>query len=192
MRQRTSLRKVEHSGFPARIRASVCGSNLHLTGDHKLITLPFGGVVFLLTVDKAVCTEESGAVRLEAVLVALVERKARALHAEQARRRARHPLLLLLRDHFPDEEASMIGNQGDELPSHWCEHEIARHKQKKLKLHTHHSEMCSPDQLELERRRRRRRRSPHTHSQKPRKHRTLLVSAIDEQAKVIHVRTGGY
>ncbi|CAH0407325.1 unnamed protein product [Chilo suppressalis] len=164
-------------------------------------------------------------VQLETVLVALVERKARAargagaapgaapaaaaaarppsrrwrwcwwrwwsarraLHVEQARRRTWHPLLLLLRDHLPDEEASMIGNQGDELPSHWCEHEIARHKQKKLKLHTHHSEMCSPDQLELERRRRRRRRSPHTHSQKPRKHRTLLVSAIDEQAKVIHV-----
>ncbi|CAG9795198.1 unnamed protein product [Diatraea saccharalis] len=129
----------------------------------------------------------SGAVRLEAVLVALVERKARALHAEQARRRARHPLLLLLRDHLPDEEASIIGNQGEELPSHWCEHEIARHKQRKLKLHTHPRDLRSPEQLELERRRRRRRRSPHTQSQKLRKHRTLLVSAIDEQAKVIHV-----
>lgn len=56
------------------------------------------------TVDKSVCTEDSGAAQLEAVLVALVERKARALHAEHARRRARtHPLLLLLRDHhLPD------------------------------------------------------------------------------------------
>lgn len=45
------------------------------------------------------CTDEGGAARLEAVLVALVERKARALHAEQARKRSRlHPLLLLLRD----------------------------------------------------------------------------------------------
>ncbi|KAL0882310.1 hypothetical protein ABMA27_000827 [Loxostege sticticalis] len=141
------------------------------------------------TVDKAVCTEESGAARLEAVLVALVERKARALHAEQARRRARtHPLLLLLRDHVPDEEASIIGSPGEELPSHWCEHEVNRHRQKKLKLQPHHRELRSPEQLELERRRRRRRRSPHhAHSQKPRKHRTLLVSAIDEQAKVIHV-----
>ncbi|CAB3236989.1 unnamed protein product [Arctia plantaginis] len=138
------------------------------------------------TVDKAVWTEEGGAARLEAVLVALVERKARALHAEQARRRARHPLLLLLRNHLPDEEASIIGSHGEELPSHWCEHEMARHK-KKLKLHTHHREMQSPEHLELERRRRRRRRTPRHHSQKPRKHRTLLVSAIDEQAKVIHV-----
>lgn len=47
--------------------------------------------------------------------------------------------------------------------------------------------MQIPEQLELERRRRRRRRSPHDHGQKPKKHRTLLVSAIDEQAKVIHV-----
>lgn len=47
--------------------------------------------------------------------------------------------------------------------------------------------MQIPEQLELERRRRRRRRSPHVHGQKPKKHRTLLVSAIDEQAKVIHV-----
>lgn len=44
-----------------------------------------------------------------------------------------------------------------------------------------------PEQLELERRRRRRRRHQHMHGQKPKKHRTLLVSAIDEQAKVIHV-----
>lgn len=44
-----------------------------------------------------------------------------------------------------------------------------------------------PEQLELERRRRRRRRHQQVHGQKPRKHRTLLVSAIDEQAKVIHV-----
>ncbi|XP_075971607.1 uncharacterized protein LOC142973614 isoform X2 [Anticarsia gemmatalis] len=141
------------------------------------------------TVDKAVWTEESGAARLEAVLVALVERKARALHAEQARRRARtHPLLLLLRDHMPDEEASIMGSPGEELPHHWCEHEIPRHKHKKLKLHTHHREMHSPETLELERRRRRRRRhAHHAHSQKPKKHRTLLVSAIDEQAKVIHV-----
>ncbi|XP_068631351.1 uncharacterized protein [Battus philenor] len=142
------------------------------------------------TVDKAVCTEESGAARLEAVLVALVERKARALHAEQMRRRARtHPLLLLLRDHVPDEETSMVDSPGDTIPSHWCEHEIARHKRKKLKLQMHHKNMKSPERLELERRRRRRRHSPHTHahSQKPKKHRTLLVSAIDEQAKVIHV-----
>ncbi|XP_059052781.1 uncharacterized protein LOC131847267 isoform X1 [Achroia grisella] len=140
------------------------------------------------TVDKAVCTEESGAARLEAVLVALVERKARALHAEQARRRARtHPLLLLLRNHVPDEEASIIGSPGEELPTHWCEHEVSRHKHKKLKLRTHHRELNSPEQLELERRRRRRRRHQHAQSEKPRKHRTLLVSAIDEQAKVIHV-----
>ncbi|XP_022825089.1 uncharacterized protein LOC111355435 isoform X3 [Spodoptera litura] len=140
------------------------------------------------TVDKAVWTEESGAARLEAVLVALVERKARALHAEQSRRRARtHPLLLLLRDPVPDEEASIIGSPGEELPSHWCEHEIARHKRKKLKLQTRRRDMQIPEQLELERRRRRRRRSPHVHGQKPKKHRTLLVSAIDEQAKVIHV-----
>lgn len=66
----------------------------------KLIVMMY---VVLQTVDKAVCTEESGAARLEAVLVALVERKARALHAEHARRRARtHPLLLLFRDHLPD------------------------------------------------------------------------------------------
>ncbi|KPI91386.1 hypothetical protein RR46_14890 [Papilio xuthus] len=146
--------------------------------------------VFVQTVDKAVCTEESGAARLEAVLVALVERKARALHAEHARRRARtHPLLLLLRDHLPDEEACMVESPGQALPSHWCEHEIARHKRKKLKLQMHHKNAHSPGRLESERRRRRRRRSPHahTHSHKPRKHRTLLVSAIDEQAKVIHV-----
>ncbi|KAG6444223.1 hypothetical protein O3G_MSEX003253 [Manduca sexta] len=137
------------------------------------------------TVDKAVCTEESGAARLEAILVALVERKARALHAEQSRT---HPLLLLLRDHLPDEEASMIGSPGEELPSYWCEHEIARHKRKKLKLQTRGRELNSPEKIELERRRRRRRRrSPHSHAQKPKKHRTLLVSAIDEQAKVIHV-----
>lgn len=49
-------------------------------------------------------------------------------------------------------------------------------------------ELQSPEHLELERRRRRRRRNHRHHSQKPRKHRTLLVSAIDEQAKVIHVR----
>ncbi|XP_013190356.2 uncharacterized protein LOC106134768 [Amyelois transitella] len=138
------------------------------------------------TVDKAVCTEESGAARLEAVLVALVERKARALHAEHARRRARHPLLLLLRDHLPDEETSIMGSPGEELPAHWCEHEASRHRQKKLKLHPHHRELNSPEQLELERRRRRRRRHQQQ-AQKPRKHRTLLVSAIDEQAKVIHV-----
>ncbi|XP_053603425.1 uncharacterized protein LOC128671177 isoform X5 [Plodia interpunctella] len=139
------------------------------------------------TVDKAVCTEESGAARLEAVLVALVERKARALHAEHARRRARtHPLLLLLRDHQHDEEASIMGSPGEELPAHWCEHEASRHGHKKLKLQTHHRELNSPEKLELERRRRRRRRHNH-HAQKPRKHRTLLVSAIDEQAKVIHV-----
>ncbi|XP_052740530.1 uncharacterized protein LOC112056914 isoform X2 [Bicyclus anynana] len=142
------------------------------------------------TVDKAVCTEEPGAARLEAVLVALVERKARALHAEQARRRARtHPLLLLLRSHVSDEEASIIGSPGERLPKHWCENEFERHvKKKKLKLHTHHGrELNSPEQLEMERMRRRRRRHAPTHPQKPRKHRTLLVSAIDEQAKVIHV-----
>ncbi|XP_013139155.1 PREDICTED: uncharacterized protein LOC106103814 [Papilio polytes] len=142
------------------------------------------------TVDKAVCTEESGAARLEAVLVALVERKARALHAEHARRRARtHPLLLLFRDHLPDEEACMVESPGQTLPSHWCEHEIARHKRKKLKLQMHNKNANSPGRLGSERRRRRRRRSPHanTHSHKPKKHRTLLVSAIDEQAKVIHV-----
>ncbi|XP_045766002.1 uncharacterized protein LOC123867783 isoform X2 [Maniola jurtina] len=138
------------------------------------------------TIDKAVCTEDSGAARLEAVLVALVERKARALHAEQARRRARtHPLLLLLRSHVSDEEASIIGSSGERLPSHWCENEFEK-KKKKLKLHTHHGrELNSPEQLELERRRRKRRR--HAPPQKPKKHRTLLVSAIDEQAKVIHV-----
>nr|XP_034829860.1 uncharacterized protein LOC117987010 isoform X2 [Maniola hyperantus] len=137
------------------------------------------------TVDKAVCTEDSGAARLEAVLVALVERKARALHAEQARRRARtHPLLLLLRSHVSDEEASIIGSSGERLPSHWCENEFEKRK-KRLKLHTHHGELNSPEQLELERRRRKRRR--HAPPQKPKKHRTLLVSAIDEQAKVIHV-----
>ncbi|CAH0729376.1 unnamed protein product, partial [Brenthis ino] len=142
------------------------------------------------TVDKAVCTEESGAARLEAVLVALVERKARALHAEQARRRARtHPLLLLLRSHVSDEEASIVGSSGERLPSHWCENEFEKqHKKKKLKLHTHHGdELKSPEQLEMERRRRKRRRHAHAHAPKPRKHRTLLVSAIDEQAKVIHV-----
>lgn len=48
-------------------------------------------------------------------------------------------------------------------------------------------ELHSPEQLEMERRRRKRRRQTHTHAHKPRKHRTLLVSAIDEQAKVIHV-----
>ncbi|CAK1598717.1 unnamed protein product [Parnassius mnemosyne] len=142
------------------------------------------------TIDKAVCTEDSGAARLEAVLVALVERKARALHAEQMRRRAHmHPLLLLLRNHLPDEEASIVDSPGDAVPSHWCEHEIARYKRKKLKLQMHNKNMKSPEYLEKERRRRRRRRSPHSHShsQKPKKHRTLLVSAIDEQAKVIHV-----
>ncbi|XP_028025984.1 uncharacterized protein LOC114239792 isoform X2 [Bombyx mandarina] len=137
------------------------------------------------TVDKAVCTEESGAARLEAILVALVERKARALHAEQSRT---HPLLLLLRDHVPDEEASIIGSPGEELPSHWCEHEIARHKRKKLKLQPHIRDTNCPETLDLERRRRRRRRrTQHQHTRKPKKHRTLLVSAIDEQAKVIHV-----
>ncbi|CAH2071430.1 unnamed protein product, partial [Iphiclides podalirius] len=143
------------------------------------------------TVDKAVCTEESGAARLEAVLVALVERKARALHAEQVRRRARtHPLLLLFRDRLPDEETtSMVDSPADALPSHWCEHEIARHKRKKLKLQTHSKDLDSPENIEMERRRRRRKRTRHTHvhSHKPRKQRTLLVSAIDEQAKVIHV-----
>ncbi|XP_063377168.1 uncharacterized protein LOC134664441 isoform X3 [Cydia fagiglandana] len=144
------------------------------------------------TVDKSVCTEESGAARLEAVLVALVERKARALHAEQARRRLRHPLLLLLRDHV-DEEASMVGSPGDMLPSHWCEHEHRKHKN--LKLHMHpdvmfDSDLDSPEALELERRRRRRKRRQRAAAAaaaQPRKHRTLLVSAIDEQAKVIHV-----
>ncbi|XP_072939949.1 uncharacterized protein [Epargyreus clarus] len=143
------------------------------------------------TVDKAVCTEESGAARLEAVLVALVERKARALHAEQARRRARtHPLLLLLRNHVPDEEASIVESPGDVVTSHWCEGEVPTHKHKKLKLHTHHHHgaIVSQEQLEMERRRKRRRRHhAHTHTHKPKKHRTLLVSAIDEQAKVIHV-----
>ncbi|XP_038220192.1 uncharacterized protein LOC119838345 isoform X2 [Zerene cesonia] len=139
------------------------------------------------TVDKAVCTEESGAARLEAVLVALVERKARALHAEQARRRARtHPLLLLLRDHIPDEEASIVGSPREGV-SHWCEHEGPKSKHKRLKLHTHHGDIRSPERFELERRRRRRRRHHGSHSHKPKKHRTLLVSAIDEQAKVIHV-----
>ncbi|XP_073942942.1 uncharacterized protein isoform X4 [Choristoneura fumiferana] len=139
------------------------------------------------TVDKAVCTEESGAARLEAVLVALVERKARALHAEQARRRLRHPLLLLLRDHVPEEEASIVGSPGEVLPAHWCEHEH-RHKHKNLKLHLHPDELDSPEALELERRRRRRRRRQRAaEAAQPRKHRTLLVSAIDEQAKVIHV-----
>ncbi|CAH2105653.1 unnamed protein product [Euphydryas editha] len=146
----------------------------------------------LITVDKAICTEESGAARLEAVLVALVERKARALHAEQARRRARtHPLLLLLRNHVSDEEASIVGSPGERLPAHWCENEFDKHKKKKLKLHTHGEELNSPEQLEMERRRRRRKRRAHAHAHaqehKPRKHRTLLVSAIDEQAKVIHV-----
>ncbi|XP_026496687.1 uncharacterized protein LOC113401141 isoform X1 [Vanessa tameamea] len=147
------------------------------------------------TVDKAVCTEESGAARLEAVLVALVERKARALHAEQARRHARtHPLLLLLRNHVSDEEASIVGSSGERLPSHWCENEFdQQNKKKKLKLHTHGEKLTSPEQLEMERRRRRRRRHARAQAhaqaqaQKPRKHRTLLVSAIDEQAKVIHV-----
>ncbi|XP_026321996.1 uncharacterized protein LOC113231726 isoform X2 [Hyposmocoma kahamanoa] len=145
------------------------------------------------TVDKSVCTEDSGAARLEAVLVALVERKARALHAEHARRRARtHPLLLLLRDHhLRDEEASIVGSSGEALPAHWCEHE-GHHRHKKLKLsthHHHHGDLSSPEELELERRRQRRRRRKQqlAHAQKPQKHRTLLVSAIDEQAKVIHV-----
>lgn len=62
----------------------------------------------LQTVDKAVCTEESGAARLEAVVLALVERKARALHAEHARRRATHPLLLLLRNHLSDGESNKL------------------------------------------------------------------------------------
>ncbi|XP_045446965.1 uncharacterized protein LOC123655174 [Melitaea cinxia] len=145
------------------------------------------------TVDKAVCTEESGAARLEAVVLALVERKARALHAEHARRRATHPLLLLLRNHLSDEEASIVGSPGERLPSHWTENELEKHKKKKLKLHTQREELNSSEQLELERRRRRRKRRAHArahaHAQehKPRKHRTLLVSAIDEQAKVIHV-----
>lgn len=43
-----------------------------------------------------------------------------------------------------------------------------------------------PEQLEREKRRKRRRRRSPDHA-KPKKHRTLLVSAIDEQAKVIHV-----
>ncbi|CAK1546093.1 unnamed protein product [Leptosia nina] len=138
-------------------------------------------------VDKAVWTEESGAARLEAVLVALVESKARALHAEQARRRARtHPLLLLLRDHIPDEEASIVESHHGGV-SHWCEHEGSKKRQKKLKLHTHHGDIHSPESFEMERRRRRRRRHHHAHPHKPKKHRTLLVSAIDEQAKVIHV-----
>ncbi|XP_032512773.1 uncharacterized protein LOC116766786 isoform X3 [Danaus plexippus] len=142
------------------------------------------------TVDKAVCTEESGAARLEAVLVALVEKKARALHAEHARRT--HPLLLLLRSHVSDEEASIVDSPGERLPSHWCEDEYdKRHRKKKLKLQTHRDELISPEELEMERRRRRRKRHAHTHTHththKPRKHRTLLVSAIDEQAKVIHV-----
>ncbi|VVD01533.1 unnamed protein product, partial [Leptidea sinapis] len=125
------------------------------------------------TVDKAVCTEESGAARLEAVLVALVERKARALHAEHARRpRNTHPLLLLLRDHRPEEEASMIGRTGDEVPSFWCEHEAPRCHHKKLTLQTPHGHMLSPDQMESERRRRRRRRRHHPHTHKPKKHRT--------------------
>lgn len=48
-----------------------------------------------------------------------------------------------------------------------------------------------PETLDLERRRRRRRRrTQHQHTRKPKKHRTLLVSAIDEQAKVIHVSKG--
>ncbi|XP_047984021.1 uncharacterized protein LOC125224638 [Leguminivora glycinivorella] len=138
--------------------------------------------------------------------------EARVLHAEQARRRLRHPLLLLLRDHvdgeFParrarhnllllrdhvDEEASMVGSPGEVLPSHWCEHEHRKHKN--LKLHMHpdvmfDSELDSPEALELERRRRRRKRRQRAAAAaaaQPRKHRTLLVSAIDEQAKVIHV-----
>lgn len=50
------------------------------------------------------------------------------------------------------------------------------------------SELDSPEALELERRRRRRRRRQRAaEAAQPRKHRTLLVSAIDEQAKVIHV-----
>ncbi|XP_045520553.1 uncharacterized protein LOC123711791 isoform X2 [Pieris brassicae] len=138
------------------------------------------------TVDKAVWTEESGAARLEAVLVALVERKSRALHAEHARRRARtHPLLLLLRDHLPDDEASMVESPAGGV-RHWCEHEGPKRKHKKLKLNTHHGDIHSPESYEMERRRRRRRRH-HSHAHKPKKHRTLLVSAIDEQAKVIHV-----
>lgn len=51
-------------------------------------------------------------------------------------------------------------------------------------------DLSSPEEMELERRRQRRRRRKQqlAHAQKPHKHRTLLVSAIDEQAKVIHVR----
>ncbi|XP_048479079.1 uncharacterized protein LOC119690899 [Plutella xylostella] len=130
------------------------------------------------TVDASVCTEESGAARLEAVLLALLESKARALHAEHSRRP--HPLLLLLRDPPPEDEASTAGSPGALLPAAWCEHE-----RRNLTLHAH-GDLSSPEQLELERRRRRRRRRRSPHS-KPRKHRTLLVSAIDEQAKVIHV-----
>lgn len=35
------------------------------------------------------------------------------------------------------EETSMVNSSAEALPSHWCEHEIARHKRKKLKLQTH-------------------------------------------------------
>ncbi|KAI8424243.1 hypothetical protein MSG28_002814 [Choristoneura fumiferana] len=151
------------------------------------------------TVDKAVCTEESGAARLEAVLVALVERKARALHAEQARRRLRHPLLLLLRDHVPEVTSQLHAGCARLkavlvalverkarvlLLLLWTMCRMRRRRSWAVPA----SELDSPEALELERRRRRRRRRQRAaEAAQPRKHRTLLVSAIDEQAKVIHV-----
>ena len=39
---------------------------------------------------------------------------------------------------FFSEEASIVGNTGERLPSYWCENEIQKqNKKKKLKLHTH-------------------------------------------------------
>ncbi|KAI5644399.1 hypothetical protein NE865_03506 [Phthorimaea operculella] len=113
---------------------------------------------------------------------------ARALHAEHARRNRTHPLLLLLTDLKPQDDPLFNGGPEDGLPAHWCEHEGHRHK--KLKLNTHHGDLSSPEEYELERRRRRRRRRRKQlaeNQQMRHKHRTLLVSAIDEQAKVIHV-----
>ncbi|CAH2244265.1 jg18091 [Pararge aegeria aegeria] len=101
---------------PAVDRRSGYRCNYRHTMTHRVIDTRDGldghvpCLVLPCTVDKAVCTEDAGAARLEAVLVAMVERKARALHAEQARRRARtHPLLLLLRSHVSD------GQSGDSL-----------------------------------------------------------------------------